>query len=433
MLSLHSFPRAILHIDGDCFFAACEVAQNPELRGKCVITGKERGIAASMSYEAKARGVTRGMMTHEIKKLIPDAILLPSDYETYSIYSKRMFDIVRRYTPEVEEYSIDECFADLTGLRRTLRMSYPEMAEKIKEDMERELGITFSVGLAPSKTLAKVASKWKKPNGLTIIPAYLIHEYLKRLKIGKIWGIGNNTEEYLNKHGIQTALDFVNMKPEWIMAHLTKPHRECWQELRGKAIFELDTEVKHDYQTIQKVKTFTPSSNDKNFVFSQLSKNVENACIKLRRHNLVTDLVYFFLKTQEYDYSGKELKLSHPVNIPHIIMKLVKEQFDSVFDSKIQYRATGVTFAKLINTENMQLDLFQETSKINEIRKIYKEIDKMNVKYGKHSVFMGSSLMAKLNGNHLNERGDIPQRQNNLLKGETKRQRLHLPLLGNAN
>src|SRR5882757_3199255 len=119
-----SFPRAILHIDGDSFFAACEVAKNPKLRGRPVITGRERGIVSACTYEAKARGVKRGVSLSEALKACPDAIVLPSDYETYSLFSNRVYEIVRRYTPAVEEYSIDECFADLTGLRRTLKMNY---------------------------------------------------------------------------------------------------------------------------------------------------------------------------------------------------------------------------------------------------------------------------------------------------------------------
>jgi DNA polymerase IV len=138
-LSLHDFPRAILHIDGDAFFASCEQSRRPKLQGRPVVTGKERGIAASMSYEAKARGVTRGMRLAEIRKRCPEAVILPSDYETYSLLSKRFFAIVRRYTPEVEAYSIDECFCDLTGLRRPLRMSYLQIAERIKQDLDTAL------------------------------------------------------------------------------------------------------------------------------------------------------------------------------------------------------------------------------------------------------------------------------------------------------
>src|SRR3972149_5053656 len=131
-LSIHGFPRAIVHIDGDAFFASCEQARDPALQGKPVITGKERGIVASMSYEAKRMGVSRAMRLFEVKKLCPDAIILPSDYETYSLLSKRFFAIVRRYTPDVEEYGIDECFADLTGLQRPMRMSYAQIAPAVE-------------------------------------------------------------------------------------------------------------------------------------------------------------------------------------------------------------------------------------------------------------------------------------------------------------
>ena len=98
------FPRAILHVDGDAFFASCEQAVHPEYRGKPVITGKERGIVAAASYEAKAQGVSRGVPLSEVKKRCPDGIILPSDYETYSLFSRRMFAILRRFTSEVEEY-----------------------------------------------------------------------------------------------------------------------------------------------------------------------------------------------------------------------------------------------------------------------------------------------------------------------------------------
>src|SRR5688572_18985214 len=198
-LTLSSFPRAALHINGDAFFASCEQSRDPQLQGKPVVTGKERGIAASMSYEAKALGITRGMRLFEIKRLCPEAVILPSDYETYSLLSKRFFTIVRRYTPEVEEYSIDECFADLTGLRRPLRLSYEDMAGKLKHELDTELGFTFSVGLAPNKVLSKVASKWQKPSGLTVIPGRDIPRFLRVLPVNAVWGIGSNTAALLQK------------------------------------------------------------------------------------------------------------------------------------------------------------------------------------------------------------------------------------------
>lgn len=150
LITIHSWPRAILHIDADAFFASCEQAIHPELKGKPVVTGKERGIVAAASYEAKAMGVERGMRLVEVKKRFPGVILLPSDYETYSLFSIRMFEILRRFSPDVEEYSIDEAFADLTGLRRTFHGSYESIAAKIQQAISGELGISISAGISLS-------------------------------------------------------------------------------------------------------------------------------------------------------------------------------------------------------------------------------------------------------------------------------------------
>lgn len=428
--SLHSFPRAILHIDGDSFFASCEVAVNPSLKGKPVITGKERGIASSMSYEAKARGVKRGMMLSEIKKVCPDAIILPSDYETYSLFSKRMFNIVRRYTSEVDEYSIDECFADLTGLRRPLRMSYSAMAEAIKRDLDAELGMTFSLGLGPNKVIAKIGSKWKKPSGLTIIPARKIHLFLESLPVEKIWGIGPQTSAYLSKYGIYTALQYASRSEEWIRSAMTKPFYEIWKELRGEFVYPLNLVAKHDYQSISKTKTFTPPSTDKEFIFSQLSKNVENACIKARRHNLASKEIFFFLKTQDFHYHGLELKLSGPSSTPIEILTAIKNNFSRIFKTKTLYRATGIVLMKLADYHNAQLDLFGQAVKVEDWKQIYQKIDEIDRKFGKHTVYLGTSATAMHQGSHRNERGDVARRTNDLFKGENTRQRLGIPMLG---
>ena len=430
--TLHSFPRAIIHVDGDSFFVSCEIAKNPALRGKPVVTGSERGIASAMSYEAKARGITRAMKVSEMKRICPEIIILPSDYETYCLYSKRMYDIVRRYTPQVEEYSIDECFADITGLRRSHHSSYEEIAKSIKHDLETELGITFSLGLGPTKVLAKVGSKWKKPAGLTVIPARDAHLFLEKLSAGDIWGIGPQTSAFLAKHGIHTALDFATRPFEWVQRNLTKPHHEMWHELRGTAVMELTLGEKHDYQSISKTKTFTPPSKDKEFVFSQLSKNIENACIKARRHSLATREVSFFLKTQDFRYSGRTIALSRATALPQEILALVRELFDVVYRPNTLYRATGVVLSKLGENTNSQMDLFGAAMKAETVSEIYKAIDTLSEKYGKHTVFLGSSLTALTRPSHHTARGIKSQRSENIFKGETKRQRLRIPMLGEA-
>ena len=174
-LSISSFPSPIIHLDCDAFFTSVEQSLHPELKGKPVVTGKERGIVACASYEAKALGVKRPMRLWEAQKVCPSLICLPSDYETYSLISKRMFEIIRRFTPTIEEYSIDEAFAELSGLRRLHRAGYADIAWKIKQTVQQELGFTVSVGLSASKTLAKIASKEKKPDGFFVLRASELH------------------------------------------------------------------------------------------------------------------------------------------------------------------------------------------------------------------------------------------------------------------
>lgn len=427
-LTLFSYPRAILHIDGDAFFASCEQSRNPAYQGKPLITGKERGIAASLSYEAKALGVTRGMRIFEIKKICPSIICLPSDYETYSLLSKRFYSIVRRYTSDVEEYGIDECFADLTGLRRPFRMSYPQIAKKIKEELDRELGFTFSVGLGPNKSIAKIGSKWKKPSGFTSIPGNKIHEYIKDLPVEDVWGIGPQTSALLNKFRIYTAFGFAQKTEQWVKKYLTKPHIQIWQELNGKPILELETKEKETYASIQKTKTFTPASRDRNFVLSQLSKNIENAAMKARRYNLEAKEAIVFLKTQQFKYSAMKLKFSRPTSFSHEIIGAVTPLFDTIFLPEFEYRATGITLTKLETIDNKQMDLFREHLTVTKFSHLYAGVDKLRKKYGKHTVFLGTSFSANKFSAHLGDRGDTSDRNKKLLKGETKRRKLGIPM-----
>lgn len=422
------FPRAIVHIDGDAFFASCEQARNPALRGKPVITGKERGIAASMSYEAKARGVTRAMGLWEIKKICPDAVILPSDYETYSLLSKRFYDIVRHYTADVEEYGVDECFADITGWDKPFKMNYVKMAEHLQETLRKDLGFTFSVGLAPSKVLAKLGSKWKKPYGLTAVPFTNIHHYLEEMPVEKIWGIGPQTSAKLIRYGYKTALQFANAKCDFVKHNFARPFYDIWKELNGEFVMPLHQEEKTSYGSIQKFKTFTPPSTDHDFIFAQLSKNIENACIKLRRYNQATEKAIIILRTQKFDHSVREIQFERPTNLPTEMLPRVKIFFDKMFRKNVPYRATGIVTFNLVPMM-LQPDLFQYTKRIEQFQKVYASTDAVAAKYGKHSLFLGASWEAHHFGAHLNECGDDPERENNLFLGETKRRRLGIPML----
>ena len=427
IFSLHSWPRAIAHIDGDAFFTSCEEAIHPELKGKPLITGGERGIVACASYAAKKLGIKRGVPLHEARKICPGLIVLPSDYETYSLISRRMFGIMRNFTPDVEEYSIDEAFADITGMRRALHSSYEEIAQNMKKAIERELSITVSVGLSITKVLAKLASKHQKPAGMTIIRGREIADYLRNLPVEKVWGIGNATTNYLAKLGIRHALEFAQLPEETILRKFTKPGVEIWRELRGKSVYPVTIEEKSSYASISKTKTFAPPTSDAEYLFAHLMRNMESACIKARRYSLAPNTIVIFLKKNDFSTVGGEANLSRPCAHPLEFSGIIHDLFSSCYNPKDIYRATGVVLLKLEQDTSIQYTLFDNPLQAEKIRDLYNVADELGQKYGKHTLHLGSShLIDKLGKGH---RGTPTVREQTNFKGETQRRHLGLPVL----
>ncbi len=389
--------KTIFHMDGDAFFVGVEVAKNPKLKGLPVVTGEERGIVSALSYEAKALGITRGMPIFRVKKDFPKVLILPGDYKSYARYSSMMFDIVKRYADDVEEYSIDECFADLTGLEPSLKMTYKQIAERIKLEVNEELGLSISIGLAPTKVLAKVASKWIKPNGLTIINRENISDFLIKTPIEKIWGIGPRTSVLLNSYGIKTAQDFYLKKIEWIREKLSSPYEVIWQELHGIYTMEIDPKPRTEYSSIQRTRSFHPFTNDKVFLLSQFSKNIEEACTKARHYSLIPKKISFFLKTKDFVYINCVATLTSPSNAPEILISILQNKFKEMYKKGIIYRTTGVTLHDLVPSHSSQADLFGGTERAGKFEHIHKHIDFIEKKYGKHLVYLASTLNALKN------------------------------------
>jgi len=422
-----SFPQAILHVDADAFFTSVEQAMHPGLKGKPVVSGKERGIIACASYEAKALGIRRGIGLWEARKICPELVVLPSDYESYSIYSKRIFDIMRRFTPEVEEYSIDEAFADITGLRRYHHMSYPEIAKKIQETIHAELDIGVSVGLSLSKGICKMASDYKKPKGLTVVQGRHLHIFLKRIPLDEVWGFGRNTVQLLKKHGLQTAYDFV-MRPEpWAKKMLGKPGQEIWHELRGVNLLPVTPNPKPANVSLGKGKTFTAPSSDKNFIYAKLVRNVESAFIRLRRHRQRTKEIYIALRLKNYQEFGLGAQLNRATDSTQEVLPMVKALFDQIYRPGHEYRTTQIWLTRLEPSGSTQFDLFEDRLKISRFEQLSKTIDEINARFGKHKVHAGTAL--KIKDTPANDRSELPWRKMNLLPGETERHRLYLPRL----
>ena len=390
---LHSWPRAILHADGDAFFTSCEEVMHPELRGKPLVTGAERGIVSCPNYIAKKLGVRRGVSLREAKALCPGLILLPSDYESYSLFSKRMFDIIRQFTPQVEEYSIDEAFADLTGMRRALHASYDVIARQIKTQIHQKLGLTVSVGLSISKVLAKVASKHQKPDGLTLIPGRAIPDYLRDLPVGKRSGGSDAPQRNTStRWELEPALQFAVLSEETVRRRFTKPGIEIWRELRGESVSAVIPEAKRTYASICKSRTFSPPTRQPDMLSAHLMRNLESACIKTRRYGLAPGKIAVFLKQNDFNISGTEAKLARPCVYPLELSELLRGLFNDIYDKRALYRSNVCCFARPRFPTNLSSIRFSRSpcmpraSKTSMRRPIFSTAN-----YGKHTLHLGGA------------------------------------------
>jgi len=419
---------SIVHIDCDAFFASCEQAKDPRLRGHPIVTGKERGIISSASYEARALGIKRGISLREAKAICPELVILPSDYETYSIYSRRLFQIIERFTPTVEEFSIDEAYCDIAGLRRIHRLPYPAIAKLIKSTIQKELDVTVSVGVSLTKTLAKIASRHRKPDGFTEVSSCKLKEFLKNVPLERVCGFGPNTVALLNKCGIYMVSDYVARPVGFSDKLLGKTGVELWYELCGNPIYKVCPGVKDKYLSISKTKTFVPPSCDKSLVKAHLMRNLESAFIKLRRHGLSTSSLTIYLRKSDFEGYYLEGRLDRHSSATLDFTGLCSRLFDALFVENAEYRATGVLLSDILPEGADNRTLFDDPAKIAKIADISKSIDVVNGVYGKYAVHLAAAHQALSNKNP-HPRNEPVRRKTELLKGETARKRLRIPRL----
>jgi DNA polymerase IV len=225
MTTRHTVPderpsEPILHADIDAFYASVEVLKDPSLAGKPVIVGGVggRGVVSSASYEAREFGVRSAMPTVRARRLCPDGVFVPPDFGAYQAHSNRFREVLLAHTPLVEPISLDEAFLDVGGA--TMLFGEPqEIAARIRAEVEREVGVTCSVGVAPTKFVAKLASDHCKPNGMLIVPADGVLGFLEPLPVRRLWGVGEKTGEVLSRMAVRTVGDLA-ATPEPILARL---------------------------------------------------------------------------------------------------------------------------------------------------------------------------------------------------------------------
>jgi len=382
MFQVHCWPNAILHIDGDAFFASVMQAIRPELKDKPIVVGRERGIATAISYRAKEYGIKRGMRKGEILKLCANCQFIESDYKAFELFSRQMFSILRTFSPQVEKYSVDEGFADLKGLQRPLNMSYRKIGRAIKNKVEASLGITVSVGVSITKSLAKLASSANKPSGLTIVNGLHIEDFLKNIELKDIWGIGTNTSAYLKKMGINCALDFANKPEAFVKNKLAKNYLEIWHELKGNSVYKVNTSEKDNFKSITRSKTFYPATNDAKMLWAKLRKHIEKAFFKARNFGYLAGEVVLFLKGKDFKYRATKIKLNPKTNYPLIINEKLKRAFLQIYRDNVLYRSAGCRISDFVEDNCLQQSLFYQGDLEEKAEKIYPLWEEGKVDFG---------------------------------------------------
>ena len=230
-----SFPiRKIVHVDMDAFYASVEQRDNPALRGKAVVVAWRgaRSVVCAASYEARRFGIRSAMPAIRAERLCREAVFIPPDFVRYKAVSRAIREIFQRHTDLIEPLSLDEAYLDVTENKLKLPTA-TRVAKMIREQIRDELNLTASAGVAPNKFLAKIASDWKKPNGLFVIQPHEVQSFLLPLPVGRIPGVGHVTEERMNRLGINTVGDLFAMEPPTLEQHFGRYGRRLFELARG--------------------------------------------------------------------------------------------------------------------------------------------------------------------------------------------------------
>lgn len=392
--------RTIMHIDMNAFFASVEQSANPDLRGKpiAVVGGGGRTVITTSSYEARAFGVKTGMAIWEGKRHCPELIIVIGDNKKYTYTSTKINQIFAEYTPEVEAFSIDESFLDVTGSIK-LFGSAESIAYLIKARIRHQFGITCSVGIAPNKLLAKLASDMQKPDGLTIITPDKVKSVLEGMPIKELCGIGRNMERMLKMMSIYTCGELGRCDE----GRLTKKFGIVGRRLKqmGQGIddspvipFAREDDVKSVGHSMTLDKDISHPDDIRRFLL-QLSEMVG---ARARRYNVSGKTIHLYVRYADFFSSwGKQTSLKHYINLSDDIYKTALGILNTV-ELEQPVRLMGVSLSNLKHQAE-QLPLFED-----ERKKLFatQAMDKLNAKYGRAAVTYGSLIPGKEKaGNHV--------------------------------
>jgi DNA polymerase-4 len=383
----------ILHIDMDAFFASVEQMDNPSLRGRCVIVGgaSQRGVVAAASYEARKFGIHSAMPIFQARQRCRDLVIVPPRRRRYTELSRRIMDDLRDFSPLVEPVSIDEAYVDITGCRR-LHGDPQQAARRIKERIQSRIGLTCSVGVAPNKFLAKIASDLEKPDGLTVIAPEQVPGFIATLPIEKVPGVGRRAWETLQGLGIRALGQVREIPEDLLVGKMGKFAHRLMALAHG-----LDDSAVTPHSEAKSVSTETTlarDTGDRDILRRHLHSQSQAVARDLRRKGVRARTVSLILKTADFRRHSRNRTLDPPVQSAERIYRTALELLHA-FPLTQPVRLVGVGASGLQPDRiPVQADLFQDSGSGRDARweKVDRAMDAVADRFGKSAVKRGNGI-----------------------------------------
>ncbi|NLI91941.1 MAG: DNA polymerase IV [Peptococcaceae bacterium] len=378
----------IIHVDMDAFYASIEQRDNPDLRGKPVVVGgrpNSRGVASTCSYEARKYGIRSAMPLTEARRRCPHAVFLPVDMPKYAKVSSQIHRIFQDYTPIIEPISLDEAFLDVTDSTRLFGSAHI-IALEIKERIKKELDLTASVGLAPNKFLAKIASDIQKPDGFVMLTEEEIQDFLDPLPVEKIWGVGPKTAEKLHMLHIKTIRELKALDQVTLRNHFGTAGSQLYYLARG--IDNRPVETEREAKSIGRETTFPQDLSDTEVLQTFILDLSADVARKLRKESLKAKTISLKVRFADFRTVSRSKTLDSYTSLDQDIYAQANYLFQELRLSQ-PVRLIGVSVHNLVPEESQQ-SLFETANPEKE--KLAKTMDTIKERFGENSITLARLL-----------------------------------------
>jgi DNA polymerase-4 len=378
----------ILHVDLDAFYASVETQKDPSLAGKPVVVGGTgtRGVVMSASYEARRFGVHSAMPSVRARRLCPDAVFVAPDFTSYRTYSNRFREVLLSFTPLVEPLALDEAFLDVGGAVKLFGRP-AVIAERIKERVRAELGFTCSVGVAPNKFLAKLASTRSKPDGLLVIKGDAVHEFLDPLPVDALWGAGEKTVETISRLGVRTVGELGRLPDAILTRVLGETHARHLLELshgaddRPVVPYEPPKSVSHE-------ETFDHDLDDDEEILREILGLARRVGSRLRREGYEARTVVLKVRLANFSTITRSRTLSAPTDVAADLYEVAAALYRALPGARRRVRLLGVQATGLAEAGGEQLALLRG-ARWGEVERA---VDRIEGRFGRDAALPASLL-----------------------------------------